>query len=56
MAQKAKNVANKTYTLSIQNGADKTMIHHGTYQVLGGNSASLTATNPQIAQNQANSL
>ena len=56
MAQKAKNVANKTYTLSIQNGADKTMIHHGTFQVLGGNAATLTATNPQIAQNQGNQV
>lgn len=37
MAQKAKNAANKNYTLAIQNGADKTMVHYGKYTVLGGN-------------------
>ena len=47
-AQKAKtalaNSSSSVYTLSIQNGTDKTMIHHGTYTVLGSNLATASQT------------
>ena len=35
----ANNSVQPTYTLSIQNGSDKTMIHHGTYNVLGSSNS-----------------
>jgi hypothetical protein len=54
-AQKAKNaIANSSdnvYMLSIQNGSDKTMIHHGKYTVLGA-SANTTVSAPIQATKQ----
>lgn len=55
-AQKAKNKINasssNSYTLSVQNGSDKTMIHYGTYTVLG----SLTTAQSEITAQSAQSL
>lgn len=56
MAQKAKNATNKNYTLAIQNGSDKTMIHYGSYTVLGSNSLTSNNGNIQTAGNQLTSL
>ena len=48
-AQKAISSTNNAYMISIQNGTDKTMIHHGTYTVLG--SSTSTNTTPVASAN-----
>lgn len=44
---------NNTFMLSIQNGTDKTLIHHGTFKILGV-STSVTPVSPNTTQPEIN--